>query len=128
MSFSKPAGTPGRRARSTIRAALVVVSTALVGALAYQALAQSSPSVASPRLVPSSAPLAPPRPGPEPLGTLPSTQSPPTTAPPTRPPGDQLDGGHGGAVGEADGVVPDGATVFDDEVPAVTNLDPALLG
>jgi hypothetical protein len=29
---------------------------------------------------------------------------------------------------EADGVVPDGVTVFDDEFPAVANLDPALLG
>jgi D-alanyl-D-alanine carboxypeptidase len=33
-----------------------------------------------------------------------------------------------GALGEADGVVPDGVTVFDDEIPAVANLDPALLG
>jgi hypothetical protein len=33
-----------------------------------------------------------------------------------------------GPVGEADGVVPSGTTVFDDEVPAVGNLDPALLG
>jgi LAS superfamily LD-carboxypeptidase LdcB len=31
------------------------------------------------------------------------------------------------ALGEADGVVPDGVTVFDDEVPAVANLDPDLL-
>ena len=30
-------------------------------------------------------------------------------------------------IGEADGVVPDGVTVFDDEFPAVANLDPALL-
>lgn len=33
-----------------------------------------------------------------------------------------------GALGEADGAVPDGVTVFDDEVPAVANLDRALLG
>jgi zinc D-Ala-D-Ala carboxypeptidase len=32
------------------------------------------------------------------------------------------------ALGEADGAVPDGATVFDDEVPGVAKLDPALLG
>lgn len=32
------------------------------------------------------------------------------------------------ALGEADGAVPDGATVFDDKVPGVANLDPALLG
>jgi len=31
-------------------------------------------------------------------------------------------------LGEADGVVPDGVTVFHDETPAVANLDPALLG
>ncbi len=35
---------------------------------------------------------------------------------------------HRGALGEADGAVPDGATVFDDEVPGVANLDPDLLG
>jgi D-alanyl-D-alanine carboxypeptidase len=33
-----------------------------------------------------------------------------------------------GALGEADGAVPSGTTVFDDEVPGVANLDPALLG
>jgi D-alanyl-D-alanine carboxypeptidase len=35
---------------------------------------------------------------------------------------------HHGAFGEADGTVPDGVTVFDDETPAVTNLGPDLLG
>jgi zinc D-Ala-D-Ala carboxypeptidase len=33
-----------------------------------------------------------------------------------------------GPLGEADGAVPDGTTVFDDEVPGVAKLDPALLG
>jgi hypothetical protein len=32
-----------------------------------------------------------------------------------------------GRLGAADGVVPDGVTVFDDSTPAVANLDPALL-
>ncbi|MBB5101438.1 M15 family metallopeptidase [Streptomyces spectabilis] len=36
-------------------------------------------------------------------------------------------GEHRGALGEADGVVPDGVTVFDDAVPAVAHLDPPLL-
>jgi len=36
--------------------------------------------------------------------------------------------GHRGALGEAEGAVPDGTTVFDDGVPGVANLDPALLG
>jgi LAS superfamily LD-carboxypeptidase LdcB len=34
---------------------------------------------------------------------------------------------HRGALGESDGVVPDGVTVFDDTVPAVAKLDPDLL-
>ncbi len=34
---------------------------------------------------------------------------------------------HPGALGEADGVVPDGVTVLDDAIPAVANLDPGLL-
>src|SRR5690242_61024 len=31
------------------------------------------------------------------------------------------------ALGEADGAIPDGTTVFDDGVPGVARLDPALL-
>jgi D-alanyl-D-alanine carboxypeptidase len=38
-----------------------------------------------------------------------------------------LRGQHLGALGQAGGDVPDGVTVFDDELPAVANLDPALL-
>jgi D-alanyl-D-alanine carboxypeptidase len=41
---------------------------------------------------------------------------------------DVLRGEHRGGLGEADGAVPDGTSVFDDQVPAVANLDPALLG
>jgi D-alanyl-D-alanine carboxypeptidase len=36
--------------------------------------------------------------------------------------------GHHGVLGEADGAVPDGTTVFDDEIPGVAKLDSALLG
>ncbi len=36
-------------------------------------------------------------------------------------------GGRGGAVTQADGVVPDGVTVFDNQYPGVTRLDPDLL-
>jgi len=39
-----------------------------------------------------------------------------------------LPGEHRGPLGEADGAVPDGVTVFDDGIPGVANLDPALLG
>jgi zinc D-Ala-D-Ala carboxypeptidase len=61
-----------------------------------------------------------------------------TTAPPSStaaPPLDVLHSEHrglrsepSGALGEADGAVPDGTTVFDDQVPGVAKLDPALLG
>ena len=33
-----------------------------------------------------------------------------------------------GPLGEADGAVPDGTTVFDDEIPGVAKLDSDLLG
>jgi zinc D-Ala-D-Ala carboxypeptidase len=39
-----------------------------------------------------------------------------------------LRSGQHGALGGADGAVPDGTTVFDDEIPGVAKLDPALLG
>jgi zinc D-Ala-D-Ala carboxypeptidase len=100
MTDSKPAPTAARRTRSAILAALAVVSAALIGVLGYQALAVSS----------SSAP------------------SPIAAEPRAHRPHDRLHGDRHGALGEADGVVPDGVTVFDDAIPAVANLDPALLG
>ncbi|SEM41954.1 M15 family metallopeptidase [Nonomuraea pusilla] len=44
-----------------------------------------------------------------------------------KPPDSSAASEHRGRAGEADGVVPDGVTVFDDEFPAVANLDPGLL-
>ena len=43
-------------------------------------------------------------------------------------PGDRSRDDQRHALGEADGSVADGTTVFDDEVPGVANLDSALLG
>jgi D-alanyl-D-alanine carboxypeptidase len=62
------------------------------------------------------------------LAVLPSATSPAATGlgprrPTSGPPGDRHI-----VLGEADGLVPAGVTVFDGEVPAVANLDPALLG
>src|SRR4029453_1858664 len=58
-----------------------------------------------------------------------SSTTPPIAAEPRAPrPHDRLHGDRHGALGEADGVVPDGTTVLDDEIPAMANLDPALLG
>jgi D-alanyl-D-alanine carboxypeptidase len=53
-----------------------------------------------------------------------TASSPPTTASPTHVLRDE----QRGALGEAGGAVPRGTTVFDDAVPGVANLDPALLG
>jgi D-alanyl-D-alanine carboxypeptidase len=99
MTHSEPR-TAARRARSTTLAALVVVSAALIGVLGYQSLSAPSSSATSPIAA-------------EKLANHPH---------------DSLPRDHRGAVGEADGVVPDGVTVFDDAFPAVANLDPALLG
>jgi D-alanyl-D-alanine carboxypeptidase len=78
----------------------VVVSAALIGVLGYQSLSAPSSSATSPIAAEKLA----------------------------HHPHDSLPRDHHGAVGEADGVVPDGVTVFDDAFPAVANLDPALLG
>ena len=53
---------------------------------------------------------------------LPATSSSTATSPTAVPRSE-----HRGALGEADGAVPDGTTVFDDEVPGVANLDSELL-
>jgi hypothetical protein len=125
MTYSEPARTAARGSRSTILAALVVVSVALfgvlVGVLGYQSRASSSSSAASP-------PVDTPHgdPGPAVVG---GDSGRPTT---------EDRGRHGdrdrrdrrvpaAPLGEADGAVPDGVTVFDDDVPAVANLDPDLL-
>ena len=78
----------------------LVVITAIIGALGYQSLAVSS-----------------------------STATPPVAAaPPAHRSDDSLHEDQHGALGEADGAVPDGTTVFDGEIPGVAKLDPALLG
>src|SRR6187549_1648772 len=58
------------------------------------------------------------------LGYQSLASSPSTAASPI----DFLRSEHRGALGEADGAVPDGTTVFDDQIPGVANLDPDLLG
>jgi zinc D-Ala-D-Ala carboxypeptidase len=109
MSDIQPAQTTGRRTRSTFLAALVAVAT-LTGLLGCRPVASSS-SGASRIVEESSTHLSDERL----RGTVPGD-----------PPGRLQGDGHG-ALGVADGEVPDGVTVFDDEYPAVANLDPALL-
>ena len=84
---------------------LIVVIAAIVAARGEQLLA-SSPSTAASPVSSSTAPSS-------------WTAASPIGAP---------RGAHPGALGEADGAVPDGTTAFDDEIPGVANLDPALLG
>jgi D-alanyl-D-alanine carboxypeptidase len=105
MIYREPARTATRRTLPTILAVLVVVSAGLIGVLVYQSRASSSSQAASPAA--SLSPVAPS-----------SAAS----------PRDIRHGNRHRALGEADGAVPDGVTVFDDEIPAVANLDPDLLG
>jgi D-alanyl-D-alanine carboxypeptidase len=93
MSQTASARTTTRRTLRPTAVGLVVVTAAIIGAIAYQSASSSAPSVS-----------------------------------------DVLRGDHGrtttevdDAVTEADGALPDGVTVFDDEYPGVANLDPDLL-
>jgi D-alanyl-D-alanine carboxypeptidase len=60
------------------------------------------------------------------LASSPSTAAAPVDVPRSEHRG--LRSEHRGTPGEADGAVPDGVTVFDDEISGVANLDPDLLG
>ncbi|MHA6621894.1 M15 family metallopeptidase [Pseudonocardia sp. DLS-67] len=112
VSRRAPARTAAHPTRLTILIAVAVVIAATIGALGHRSWAVSSP--APPRSVPATGPAPEARQA----GDLPR---------PHRPPGgDARD--RNGALGQADGAVPDGVTVFDDDVPAVANLDPGLLG
>jgi D-alanyl-D-alanine carboxypeptidase len=67
----------------------------------------------------------------QPLASSSSTARAPSTASSSSraaPPIHALRSQHRAALGEADGAVPDRTTVFNDAVPGVAKLDPALLG
>jgi zinc D-Ala-D-Ala carboxypeptidase len=106
MTYREPARTttPRIRIRRIRVAGLLVVIAAIAAALGSQLLASSSSTAASPTDV---------RRG-EHRGLRSEHRG--------------LRSEHRGALGEADGAVPDGATVFDDEISGVANLDPDLLG
>jgi len=98
MTYRQPARRTIYRVRiRRIRLAGLLVVIAAITGLAYQLLA-SSPSTAA-----------------SPIDVVPSEHR-------------GLRSEQRGALGEADGAVPDGVTVFDDQFPAVANLDPDLLG
>ena len=102
MTRSRPARATTRRIRTRRRrvAGLLVVIAAITAALGdrWPASTASEPSATAPRIV---------VPRDEHLARR---------------------GEHGGELGETDGAVPDGATVFADGIPGVDRLDPALLG
>jgi hypothetical protein len=100
VSYSEPAPTATRRTPRILLTGLLVVTAAVAAVLGHGSTASSSP------------PAAPSAPSVE----IPRSEH---RAPRSEP---------RGALGEADGAVPDGTTVFDTGVPAVANLDPALLG
>ncbi len=112
VTHREPARTTTRRIRiRRIRVAgLLVVIAPIAAALGYQLPASSSSTAASPIHVLRSASPSWNSSRPISSGTTSSRSE------------------RRGARGEADGAVPDGATVFDDRFPGVANLDPALLG
>jgi zinc D-Ala-D-Ala carboxypeptidase len=140
MTYSEPTRTTARRVPRILATGLLVVVAAIAAALGYPLLTSSSSTAASPTDVPRGEqprPQLPPRravgeatlPTDVPRGEQPRPQLPPRRAvDEATSPIDILRGEHRGALGEADGVVPDGTTVFDDEIPGVANLDSALLG
>jgi zinc D-Ala-D-Ala carboxypeptidase len=104
MTYSRRARTTTRRIPRILVAGLLVVIAAIAASLGSQLPASSSSTAASPSDVLRS----------EHRGLRSEHRG--------------LRSEHRGAFGEADGAVPDGATVFDDEIPAVANLHPDLLG
>jgi D-alanyl-D-alanine carboxypeptidase len=101
VTYRAPARTTTPRIRiRRIRVAALVVLIAAIAAVGYQSLASPSSTATSPTDVPR--------------GEHRGLRSEHRGAP--------------GAPGAPDSAVPDRATVFDDDIPAVANLDPALLG
>jgi hypothetical protein len=112
VTYGEPAPTTTRRIRiCRIRVAGLLLVIAAIAALGYQWPASSSSTDSSS-----------------------STAAPPIHVLRREPPGPRGEtgaaapNGRRGALGEADGAVPDGTTVFDDELPGVAKLDSDLLG
>lgn len=97
----------GHRIRTLLGIGAIALVVAVVAPLGYRSMQTPSDSAASATPAGSASPAAPGISAPAPSK---SAQR-----------------GRGGAVGEADGVVPDGTTVFDDTIPAVAELDTGLL-
>ncbi|MFF8096952.1 D-alanyl-D-alanine carboxypeptidase family protein [Streptomyces sp. NPDC016675] len=106
MTRTAPSVSTGLRRKHRLRVVGPIVTTAAITAVLVCQLLTPSPSASS---APSSSP--PPNPS-SPSAAL----SPSHSVSPHRE--------HHGRLGAADGVVPEGVTVLDDDVPAVAELDP----
>jgi D-alanyl-D-alanine carboxypeptidase len=115
MTYSEPARTTARRIPRMLIAGLLVAVAAIAAALGYPLLTSSSSTAPSPIDIPRDE-----HPPPQQAPRQASGEAAPPIDIPRREPR--------GALGEADGVVPEGTTVFAEEMPGVANLDPALLG
>jgi D-alanyl-D-alanine carboxypeptidase len=127
MTHSGPPRTPPHRAPWILVGGLILVVAASAAALGGAQRA-STAATAAPQVSASAAKAV----------TAPSPASSPATAAlPTPVHGDPrgelgaparaLPGGGGGALGAADGVLPGGTTAFDDGLPGIARLVPALL-
>jgi len=105
VSHRAPARTTTRRIPRVLVAGLFIAIAAIAAALGSPLLTSSSSTAASPDHVLPGEHRGPPGEGDGVLRTA-----------------------YGSALGEADGAVPNGTTPLDDDVPAVGNLAPALLG
>jgi len=103
MAYLEPARIAPRRLPGTVVTGLLAVLAAFVALQLVHLPGPSASTAASPSTVP-----APPSAAEAPGGALPRE-------------------GPGLRLGLADGAVPDHTTVFDDDIPAVAKLDPALL-
>ena len=102
--------TPTRRTLGPTAVGLIVVTAAIVGTLVYRSASASTPSLGQAHAPDAHRALS---------------RSAPTLAPPLV----EVRGGdhRGPATEDGDGVLPDGATVFDDGYPGISNLDADLL-
>ncbi|XSG77200.1 M15 family metallopeptidase [Herpetosiphon llansteffanensis] len=134
MMYHKPTQTPTRRILWLLIAGLLIV--AAFGAfrsfqLRMPGFDQTAIRIDGPptetALLPSPQPVvttaAPATATPQPEATSEPTPPSEVLAPPNDPP--QF--AHNGEIGIADGMMPEGTTVFDNDLPAIANLDPALL-
>jgi hypothetical protein len=123
MMITTPARSISRTARLRHLAATAVVSVAVLGAAGPNSFA--APNAAS---IPPALTHAAPVTTPALLAQEAEETQPRQRRQPRRPPpGEGRPGGIPAGPGEADGVLPDGVTIFDDAYPGVANIDPDLL-